>query len=574
MKDAAGVLTSAGGNIIDDGCPIVSVSTVAATCANANGSITAAGSDGTAPYQFSIDGVNFQANNVFTGLIPANYTITVKDANGFTNTVTTTVGNICPVVVAVANSETCGNNNGSITASGSNGTPPYLYSLDGINFQSSPAFPNVAQGNYTVTIKDVNGLTNTINIIIGNIPGPQLTANVVAATCMNNDGSITALQNGGTWPFQYALNNGNFQGTGTFSNLDTGIKIITLQDANGCVATQTVTVPLANMLFIDAGPDITICEGQGSPMNANSNGLSFTWIPGSGLNNFSILNPVASPPYTTKYYITATQGICSETDSVTILVNPAPVGKAGTDTAICFGKSMQLNGTGGVNYTWSPATYLDNPDVSDPIVMNPVSTITYTLQVSDANNCKSLQDASLTITVTPQAKVFAGNDTSILINQPLQLNATDVNTSGFNQYTWTPSYGLNNSSIQNPLAVISQNTVYTVIASTPDHCESADTISIKVFSVSDIYVPSAFTPNGDGRNDILKAIPIGIKQFRYFAVFNRWGQRVFYTENPGVGWDGIINGRQQDIGTYVWMTAGMDFQGNAIERKGTVILIR
>jgi gliding motility-associated-like protein len=87
-------------------------------------------------------------------------------------------------------------------------------------------------------------------------------------------------------------------------------------------------------------------------------------------------------------------------------------------------------------------------------------------------------------------------------------------------------------------------------------------------------VPSGFTPNGDGHNDILRAIPIGIKEFKFFAVYNRWGQLVFYTTNAVSGWDGKFNGALQNAGAYVWVTEGIDYQGITIDRKGVAVLIR
>ena len=134
--------------------------------------------------------------------------------------------------------------------------------------------------------------------------------------------------------------------------------------------------------------------------------------------------------------------------------------------------------------------------------------------------------------------------------------------------------GLSDASIQNPVATVNKNTTYTVVASTPNGCEGTGTIAITAFAVADIFVPNAFSPNSDGRNDVFKAIPIGIKEFKYFAVYNRWGQRVFFTTNPAVGWTGSINGAPMQTGAYVWSAAGITFKGDLIERKGTVVLFR
>jgi gliding motility-associated-like protein len=101
-----------------------------------------------------------------------------------------------------------------------------------------------------------------------------------------------------------------------------------------------------------------------------------------------------------------------------------------------------------------------------------------------------------------------------------------------------------------------------------------DSIAIKAYTYSDILVPGAFTPNHDGHNDLLRAIAMGIKDFRYLSVYSRWGQRVFYTADPAVGWDGSAGGRMMDTGVYVWMAMGVDYAGRVVERRGTVVLVR
>ena len=95
-----------------------------------------------------------------------------------------------------------------------------------------------------------------------------------------------------------------------------------------------------------------------------------------------------------------------------------------------------------------------------------------------------------------------------------------------------------------------------------------------MFLKADIYVPNAFSPNGDGKNDVLKAIPVGIKIFKSFTVFDRFGQKVFWTSDANKGWDGKVNNSSSNTKSYVWIASGIDFKNNYIERKGSVLLIR
>lgn len=258
-----------------------------------------------------------------------------------------------------------------------------------------------------------------------------------------------------------------------------------------------------------------------------------------------------------------------------VYVNPLPVANAGPDASTCFGKNIQLHGSGGAIYQWSPATYLSNTGIANPfVVLPPVGTLNYYLTVTDANGCKALNSDTVTITVSPAVNVFAGRDTSIAMNQPLQLNATDINNAGFVNYTWTPSFGLNNTRIKNPVAVLNRDITYTVTATTIAGCEAKDDITVKVFLGPEIYVPNAFTPNHDGLNDVIRPILIGIKELKYFAVYNRYGQEVYRTSVQSAGWDGMINGKMQNTGAYIWSAEAIDYRGHTITRNGTVILIK
>ncbi|RTL56346.1 MAG: T9SS type B sorting domain-containing protein [Sphingobacteriales bacterium] len=573
VKDINGCIDSKS-IVIPVDCPQVTAIPKDETCSSSNGSITAAGNSGTPPYQYSIDGINFQTSTLFNNLKAGNYTITVKDGPGYTNTVSVTVKNICPMVTATGVNGLCGTANATITAVGANGATPYEYSIDGINFQNINVFSNLPNGTYTITVKDAAGLKNTTQVTVTNFPSPTLTATAVNASCLNNDGKITLTASGGTPPLQYSVDGVNYQAGNIFTNKASGNYTAIVKDANGCAAQKAISVGLTDNLSLSTTGDKTICEGTGVIISGISNGTAFNWFPAAGLNNTAIINPSASPLVSTKYYLIAALGICAKKDSVTVNVNPAPVADAGADVTVCYGQSIQLNGSGGVQYQWTPATYLSNSSIQKPTVTKPLNTTVYSLQVTDAKGCKSLNNETVTVTVTPMAQVFAGNDTSIAIGEPLPLNAMDVNNSGFSSYSWSPAYGLSNTGIPNPVATTDRDIKYVVTAITPQGCEGRDDIVIKVFKAPEIFVPNVFTPNGDGTNDVVKAIPVGIKQFKYFMIYNRWGQQVFKTADASMGWDGKLKGQDQNMQLFTWMAEGIDFKGNKIFRKGIVVLLR
>jgi len=191
---------------------------------------------------------------------------------------------------------------------------------------------------------------------------------------------------------------------------------------------------------------------------------------------------------------------------------------------------------------------------------------TLLLAISD-NGCRS-DSVVKTITVD-KLYPFAGNDTTIAAGQPLQLQA-----SGGSTYEWIPSAGLNNAFINNPVAVLNNSETYVVTIHNAEGCEAKDTINVKVYKEPDLYVPNAFTPNNDGKNDVFRIIAPGIASVQYFNIYNRWGNLIYQSADITRGWNGTSNGRALENGTYVWVIKAIDYRGRVIGKKGTVTLIR
>jgi len=187
--------------------------------------------------------------------------------------------------------------------------------------------------------------------------------------------------------------------------------------------------------------------------------------------------------------------------------------------------------------------------------------------VIDDEGCSS-DTASSTLAIT-KATAFAGNDTIILQNVPFQLSG-----SGGVIYHWDPPAGLSNPDIANPVATLQDDMTYELTVETQEGCIAKDTIHLEVFKGSAIYVPTGFTPNSDGRNDLLKPRYIGIRKLYYFVIYNRWGQKVFETNNLQQGWDGRIGGKEMGTDSFVWMIKAEDYVGKMYELKGTTTLIR
>ncbi len=234
-----------------------------------------------------------------------------------------------------------------------------------------------------------------------------------------------------------------------------------------------------------------------------------------------------------------------------------------------FNGSVTLTGTNGIaSFQYSKDGI--NFQTSNIFQNLPASNTLF--YIKDNNGCIATKQIDLT--ALNRFKVFAGRDTGIFINQTVQLFAKDLTNSNFIRYKWLRPDGLDNPSAQNPIATITKNVDYTVEATTAFGCTVSDTIHIDVYKEIGIFVPTAFTPNNDNRNDILKAIPRGIKQLNFFTIYDRQGQIIFSTNNFSIGWDGKIKAVDQNTGSYVWLAEGIDINGNIVYRKGSFTLIR
>jgi gliding motility-associated-like protein len=546
---------------------------------SATGTITVAQpTAGTAPYEYSLDGTNWQTANTFNGLVAGIYTVYYREANGCQGQLSQTVTEPTALAATTATSSAIcnGQSNGRIIVSSSGGVGPYEYSIDnGATWQTSNSF-NMPAGNYTVIIRDANQCTTTQSVTITEPATLAATITTTNATCNGgNNGTIVISATGGNTSYEYSIDGGSsFLTTNSF-NVAPGTYTINVRDNLGCNTTvPNIVVGLTNDLTFAPPANPTICEGTSTQLSITSNALQYAWSPATALSSTSVFNPTANPTTTTSYTVTLTYGRCTADVPVIVNVNAAPIPDAGADGFICYGQTYTLQGSGGIQYDWVPSTYLGTGlNTSNP-VSAPDKTITYVLSVVDANGCRSLTTDSMVLDVTPPIYVNTFPFDTIVYN-------TDqfpiLATSGATDYLWTPTVGLSDPTIANPTVTagdIGDVIVYKVTASTQAGCKGEGYVRVQVYKGPDLYVPTGFTPNNDGKNDTFFPFPVGVKEIKYFRVFNRWGQLVFSTTKLNDGWDGTLSGKEQPSGVYVWMVEGVTKDNRPITKKGTIMLIR
>ena len=347
-------------------------------------------------------------------------------------------------------------------------------------------------------------------------------------------------------------------------------------DQDGCTNSDSVKVQVVDRVQLNAMENTMICEGDSIQLSISSNALRYEWSPVASVDNGSAQQPFAMPVGTTNYQVTGYISNCIATDNITITTVPYPVVNAGTDTSICFNTSAQLNAlTDGSSFSWIPASLTAEMNSLNPTI-RPSGTTSYIIYAYDTRGCPKPGIDTVTVFVEPEIIASAGADTAVVINQPLQLKA-----SGGALYKWLPAAGLSADDVPDPVARFSTSPaegyyIYKVLISNPTGCTDSASLRVKVFSsMPEIYVPSAFTPNGDGRNDFFQLVAAGIRSIRSFRVYNRWGQLLFDSPlSHSPGWSGDYGGQPQPSGTYVWVVQAEDYLGQPIQRRGTVTLIR
>ncbi|MFZ1328263.1 MAG: T9SS type B sorting domain-containing protein, partial [Chitinophagaceae bacterium] len=438
----------------------------------------------------------------------------------------------------------------------------------------SYTYPFLGTKNVRLIATDTRGCRDTISKTLTIIDKPPISLAFRDTLICVNDNLVLQASGIGNFSWTPPVNiiNAN-TATPTVSPLTTTTYYVELDD-NGCRNRDSVKVNVVSFVTLQAMADTIICRTDTIQLRVNSNGLQYAWTPASQFINATVKNPFAfTNNAMTNYQVTATIGGCSATDNIIVTTVPYPVVNAGTDFSICYNAMAQLNGmTDGSSWQWAPASLVSNPNLLNP-VSYPPRTTNYILTAFDTRGCPKPTSDTIRVTVLPKMRVSAGRDTSVIVNQPLQLTATG----GIN-YDWIPATYLSAADISNPVSIFPNPATgiqYKVIVYSTQGCKDSAYINIKVFKTKPtIFVPTAFTPNNDGKNDLLRPIAVGISNIEYFNIYNRWGQLLFSTTINGQGWDGRINGVLQSTGTFVWTVKATDYTGEAYFQKGVVTLIR
>ena len=484
---------------------------------------------------------------VATPIISTNYSVVGQSTLGcLSNTfITITVISTPTVIITPSLSTICLGTNKTLVASGATtyiwSTSSSLNTLLGASVIATPTVSST----YTVT-GSIGTCTNSSTATVNVVTPAVITASASPSSICSSQSSTLSASGGVTylWSPGAGLATVSGSSTNTTPNVTTTYTVLAT-DALGCVssASVTVTVTQTPTLTLSAS-SLTICEG--ATTNLQTSGASnYLWSPSGSLSSSTLPSVIATPAVTTMYIVIGNNGICTDSKNIQITVIPKIIPAiTPNDTAICFGKTIQLSASGGSEYLWSPASTLSSP-TSANVIAKPLTTTIYTVSVSINNNCP--QTKSVKITVNPLPYVYAGVDTTINIDESYVLNGTGDVTVGFVPLDGNPLNCNYCSSVEvNP----KENTCYTLKGMTNFGCENSDDICITVTKDYNIYIPNAFTPNGDIDNEFFIPVGYGLSEIKLF-IFDRWGVEIFRSSDENLGWDGKVKGKACLQGVYV-----------------------
>ncbi|MFM1876495.1 MAG: hypothetical protein RL266_2232 [Bacteroidota bacterium] len=245
--------------------------------------------------------------------------------------------------------------------------------------------------------------------------------------------------------------------------------------SEGCTDVTTIPITIDPAPVVNLGADISLCGGETAQLNSpNTLGSgTYSWSPITALSNATAPSPTTSTANNITYTLTFTSNNgCSDSDDIVVTVSNGPTASAGPDATVCEGESVQLQGNGGQNYSWSPVAGLDNSLIANPTA-TPTATTTYTVTVTDVLNCSATDDVTITVVQAPTLN--AGADQDICEGDVVQLSA-----SGTGSFVWSPATALSSTSIANPTANPTNTVTYTVTLTDANNCTATDDVVVNV----------------------------------------------------------------------------------------------
>jgi gliding motility-associated-like protein len=585
IKDSHGCIKDTTIAIIDSLNPVGIFNITNELCYGQSiGVINVNGSGAQSPYTYALGANPYSPTNNFPGLPAGTYTVHIKDANGCIKdtTVPVTQPTVLGTSISIVRPTCFGFSNGSITALGTGGTPAYTYALNNGTLSATNIFTGLPTSVDTIHIKDNNGCTYDTIVTVTQPPKLEIVDLLLQEPKCAGDqnGVIQVFATGGTPAYSYSVDGFPFQSSSSLGNLFAGPHTIHLRDFNACNIDTNVTLEQPSPLTF-AGANITnpTCEGfaDGS-VTLMGNGGTPPYMYSQSQSNYTSGATFSQLPEGTYNFYLIDSNSCKHDTSITLVGYPHIVLSEPTITpTTCFGSTdgiIYVNATGGV----PPFTYqvdgIPNPPTANPEFTGEAAGY-HIVTVYDSKNCKKSERVPVPQPDSIQTKMSTNGNLCEGIDDNGAVIA-DVK-GGTPPYSYVWSTDTTRPSGLNRITGL-PNGFYRVVIHDAHNCLSSGEAEVEYDNCCTPYLPNAFTPNGDGKNDRFRPVYKGDMTLLKLSIFNRFGQLVYTTTSITDAWDGTYNGVPQDMGTYFFY---MEFicgnKGDASNKqmiKGDITLIR
>lgn len=441
---------------------------------------------------------------------------------------------------------------------------PNLY-ISNVNIYNPLVFPD-STITYLVTVTDSFRCqeSDTVKIFVN-----KVTASTSSDTILCLGDTIQIKANGGSgflWSPNLSISSTLIQNPLIYPITDITYHV-QVSDSLNCNSMDSIIISVISGEGILVSQDTTICYPD-SVQLISQGAISYHWTPALGLTDPFSSKPIAFPRQGTVYYLSTTDSFnCSHKDSILINVNEVLL-DVKRDTVVCEGERINLIASGGKIYLWEPQLLFQDPTQSSQNIEIFNDEI-ISVHVIDSNNCSASD--TVYIQVHPLPMVDAGSDTTIILGNSIILNAM-----GLGSLLWVPGNSLDCDTCRNPKAMPVETTLYILRLIDSNGCISYDSVNILVDNkCAELKLPNAFTPNGDGKNDQLNILMTeGVASLDMFSIYNRWGERIFTTNDFYTGWDGSHNGEDQAAGSYTFLIKYSCVNQQGILVSGNVMLFR
>jgi gliding motility-associated-like protein len=543
---------------------------------SSNGSINITAGGGTGTLNFNWGGGITSEDR--SGLSAGIYTVTISDQNGCSTTNTASISEATAITVTTASSNiTCnGNANGSINLTASGGTGTFSYNWGGgITTEDRSG---LSAGTYNVTISDANGCTVTRQISITEPAALTISATSVNVSCNgNSNGRIDITVSGGTSSYSY--NWSNASSTQNLSGLNSGNYSLTVTDANGCtVASSAIAISEpAAIVLSGSSTASSSCNNNGAialSVNGGTGPYAFLWSNGSTSED---LNSIAGGNYSVT--VSDANGCTSSTAltvaggsalNISLDANDEACGQAGTGSIT----TTVSGGTSPYTFIWS------NGATSEDI--SALASGLYTLTVTDIEGCIAVDSAlinspfvpSLNALIMPSMSI---DSTVVWGDETIITGGTDQSAQGVS-YQWasngpgSAAFSSDSTILTTVNPTVDGSYVIYISALSNEGCEVSDTVYLLV-EANDPVIPTAFSPNNDGLNDLFEVVRLNKANLSSFKVYNRWGELLYDDATEGA-WDGTYKGKEQPREVYIYIISWFNPGGNVVVKRGALTLMR